>query len=50
MERAAYRDLFDFGGTLKALDPSQTSNIDNAIDNAKEFTGELVAKIREAAQ
>jgi len=50
VERAAYRDLFDFGGTLKALDPSQTSNIEKAIDNAKEFTGELVAMIREAAQ
>lgn len=50
VERAAYRDLFDFGGTLKLLDPSQTSNIEKAIDNAKEFTGELVAKIRGAAQ
>lgn len=50
VERAAYRDLFDFGGTLKLLDPSQTSNIEKAIDNAKEFTGELVAKIRGTAQ
>ena len=50
VERAAYRDLFDFGGTLQALDPVQTSNIEKAIDNAKEFTGELVAKIREAAE
>jgi chromosome partitioning protein len=50
VERAAYRDLFDFGGTLQLLDPAQTSNIARAIDNAREFTGELVAKIREAAQ
>lgn len=50
VERAAYRDLFDFGGTLQSLDPAQTSNIAKAIDNAREFTGELVAKIREAAQ
>lgn len=50
VERAAYRDLFDFGGTLIGLDPSQTSNIERAIDNAREFTGELVAKIKEAMQ
>lgn len=50
VERAAYRDLFDFGGTLISLDPSQTSNIGKAIDNAREFTGELVSKIKEAAQ
>ena len=50
VERAAYRDLFDFGGTLMSLDPSQTSNIEKAIDNAREFAGELVAKIKEAAQ
>lgn len=50
VERAAYRDLFDFGGTFISLDPSQTSNIGKAIDNAREFTGELVSKIKEAAQ
>lgn len=49
VERAAYRDLFDFGGTLSTLDGAQTSNIQKAIDNAKDFTGELVAKVREAA-
>ena len=46
VERAAYRDLFDFGGTLSQLDSKQTSNIQKAIDNAKEFTGELIARIR----
>jgi chromosome partitioning protein len=49
VERAAYRDLFDFGGTLPALDSSQTSNIEKAIENARQFTGELIAKIKEAA-
>lgn len=48
VERAAYRDLFDFGGTLLDLDSSQTSNIEKAIENARQFTGELVAKIKEA--
>lgn len=49
VERAAYRDLFDFGGTLASLDCSQTANIQKAIDNAREFTGELIARLREAA-
>lgn len=48
VERAAYRDLFDFGGTLSSLDAAQTSNIQKAIDNARDFAGELVAKVREA--
>lgn len=47
VERAAYRDLFDFGGTLPGLDSSQTSNLEKAIENARQFTGELVAKIKE---
>lgn len=50
VERAAYRDLFDFGGTLASLDRAQTSNVQKAADNAMEFVGELVAKLREAAQ
>lgn len=50
VERAAYRDLFDFGGTLSTLDSTQTSNVQKAADNAKEFAGELIAKLREAAQ
>ncbi|MFG6081578.1 AAA family ATPase [Paracoccus litorisediminis] len=49
VERAAYRDLFDFGGTLSGLDGAQTSNIQKAIDNARDFAGELVAKIREVS-
>ena len=47
VERAAYRDLFDFGGTLPGLDSSQTSNLEKAIENARQFTGELVAKIKD---
>lgn len=50
VERAAYRDLFDYGGTLSTLSPSTTSGIEKAIDNAREFTGELISKLREAAQ
>ncbi|KQQ11535.1 chromosome partitioning protein ParA [Methylobacterium sp. Leaf122] len=49
VERAAYRDLMDFGGTLSGLNPSQTSNLDKAIANAREFAGEVVAKLKTAA-
>ncbi|MFH5776893.1 AAA family ATPase [Paracoccus sp. NGMCC 1.201697] len=47
VERAAYRDLFDFGGTLSTLDSLQTSNLEKAISNAETFVRELVAKLRE---
>ncbi len=48
VERAAYRDIFDFGGTLHGLDPKQVSNLDRAIENAREFTGEVLARLRDA--
>lgn len=48
VERAAYRDIFDFGGTLQGLDPKQVSNLDKAIQNAREFTGEVLARLRDA--
>ncbi len=49
VERAAYRNLFDYGGTLMSLSPSTTSNLDKARANAREFAGEVVAKLRAAA-
>jgi len=48
VERAAYRDLFDYGGMLTGLNQATTSGVPKAIENAQEFAGELVAKIREA--
>lgn len=48
VERAAYRDLFDYGGTLSTLNHTTTSGVPKAIENAQEFAGELVAKIKEA--
>lgn len=47
VERAAYRDLFDFGGTLATLDSAQTSNVKKAVENARAFVSELVSKLRE---
>lgn len=50
VERAAYRDLLDFGGTLSGLDPEQVSNVRKAVGNAREFAGEVIVKLREAAE
>lgn len=47
VERAAYRDLFDYGGTLSDLDPAQVSNVDKAIENARQFAGEVVGKLKQ---
>lgn len=46
VERAAYRDLLDYGGLLSQLDPKQVSNVDKAVQNAMEFTAEVVAKLK----
>ena len=46
VERAAFRDLFDFGGTLSDLDPSQVSNLGKAVENAREFAGEVITRLR----
>jgi chromosome partitioning protein len=47
VERAAYRDLFDYGGTLADLDPAQVSNVEKARINAREFAGEVVARLKQ---
>ena len=46
VERAAFRELFDFGGTLSDLDPGQVSNLEKAIENAREFAGEVITKLK----
>lgn len=48
VERAAYRDIFDYGGLLSELTADQVSNIEKARDNAREFAGEVIAKIKSA--
>lgn len=48
VERAAYRDILDYGGLLKDLNPSLVSNIDKAVQNAREFAGEVITKLRAA--
>lgn len=46
VERAAYRDMFDYGGGLASLDPEQVSNVVRAAENAREFAGEVLARLK----
>ncbi|MEQ8750325.1 MAG: ParA family protein [Amphiplicatus sp.] len=46
VERAAFRDLFDYGGGLSSLDPNLVSNIEKAQVNARAFAGEVLAKLK----
>ena len=48
VERAAYRDILDYGGLLANLDKTQVSNVDKAVDNARAFASEIVARLKAA--
>ncbi len=39
VDRAAFRELIDFGGLLRDLDPKQVNNLENAVENAKQYAG-----------
>ncbi|KQR69022.1 ParA family protein [Rhizobium sp. Leaf341] len=41
IERAAFRDVFDCGGTLQTMDPARVSNLDKARENARLFAEEV---------
>lgn len=45
VERAAFRDIFDCGGTLQTMDPARISNLDKAQENAHAFADEILAKM-----
>lgn len=47
VERAAFRDVFDYGGLLADLPEAQVSNLAKARANAREFAAEVVARLRE---
>ena len=49
VERAAYRDLFDYGGGLAGLETKQVSNVAKARDNARAFAGEVLARLKATA-
>ncbi|MBD8893181.1 ParA family protein [Roseibium litorale] len=46
VERAAYRDLFEFGGGLRAQDPRQVTNLDKAQENAALFAAEVLERVQ----
>lgn len=46
IERAAFRALFSFGGSLKTLDPKEVRNISAAITNARALASEVVAMLK----
>ncbi|OJT95267.1 chromosome partitioning protein ParA [Metarhizobium album] len=41
IERSAFRDIFDCGGTLTGMDPAKVSNLDKAMENARQFADEV---------
>lgn len=43
VERAAYREIFDCGGTLQTMDPARVSNLDKARENAFALAKEVQA-------
>ena len=47
IERAAYRDIFDFAATLQELESSTTSGLDKARENARLVAGAVVEAIKE---
>lgn len=47
VERAAYRDIFEFGLLLTELDNAATSGVQNAITNAAELAQCVVSALRE---
>ena len=48
VERAAYRDILDYGGLLADLDRAKVSNVDKAVENARMFTAEVVVRLKAA--
>ena len=45
IERSAFRDIFDCGGTLHTMDPMRVSNLDKARENAHCFAEEIIRKV-----
>ncbi|MFA7415012.1 MAG: ParA family protein [Rhizobium sp.] len=42
-ERAAYRDVFDKGGSLYAMNPAEVSNLGRALENAARLADEMLS-------
>ena len=48
VERAAYRDIFDYGGLLSDLPEAKVSNLARAVENAESFAAEVLARLKAA--
>ncbi|MTI44477.1 chromosome partitioning protein [Roseibium hamelinense] len=48
VERAAYRDLFEFGGGLADQDPKKVTNLKKARENAALYAAEVLERAKEA--
>jgi hypothetical protein len=46
--RRAYRAIFSFGGTLSGLADKGATNLNAALQNARDFTAEVVELLRVA--
>lgn len=42
IERAAYRDMFNSGGTIYTMDPARVSNLDKAQENARLLADDIL--------
>jgi chromosome partitioning protein len=49
-ERDAFRAIFSFGGTLSDLDPRVVGNLPAALNNARQFTAEAIAMLKQQQQ
>jgi len=49
IQRAAFCELPDFGGSLYTMDPKRVSSLERAKENAKAYADEIVAILRRSA-
>ena len=45
IERSAFRDIFDCGGTLYTMDPTRVSNLLKSRENAQAFAAEILRRV-----
>jgi chromosome partitioning protein len=45
VERSAFRDIFDCGGTLHTINEAQVSNLQKARENARLFAEEMIRRV-----
>lgn len=47
VERAAYRDIYEFGSLLSELNPTETAGLARAQENAQQLTEAVIAALKE---